>query len=103
MSQPSICFISSEVYPFAKTGGLADVSGALPKYLAASGCDVRTFMPLYSSIDQDSYGVVPVDFLQHVPLQMGEHVREFSLFTATMPGSSAPVYFVDATALYARG
>ena len=43
-----IAFISPEVVPFAKTGGLADVSGALPKALAALGHDVRVFMPAYA-------------------------------------------------------
>lgn len=46
-----ILFVSSEVDPFAKTGGLADVAGALPKTLAALGHEVRTVLPRYRSID----------------------------------------------------
>jgi starch synthase len=42
-----ICLIASEAAPLAKTGGLADVAGALTKYLHAAGHDVRLFMPLY--------------------------------------------------------
>ncbi|MCD6583920.1 MAG: glycogen synthase [Candidatus Omnitrophica bacterium] len=45
-----IAFFSSEVFPFAKTGGLADVSGALPLSLAEQGCEVKVFMPLYKNI-----------------------------------------------------
>ena len=45
-----IAFCSSEVFPFAKTGGLADVSGALPLALAKAGCEVKVFMPLYKGI-----------------------------------------------------
>ncbi|RKY38764.1 MAG: glycogen synthase, partial [Candidatus Omnitrophota bacterium] len=45
-----IAFFSSEVFPFAKTGGLADVSGALPLSLAEQGCKVKVFMPLYKNI-----------------------------------------------------
>jgi len=41
-----VAFLSSEVVPFAKTGGLADVAGALPKALAASGVDALTVSPL---------------------------------------------------------
>ena len=42
MSDPlRICFCASEVVPYAKTGGLADVAGALPRALAELGCDVR--------------------------------------------------------------
>ena len=47
-----ICFIASEVAPLAKTGGLADVAGALTKYLHAAGHDVRVFMPLYRQVDR---------------------------------------------------
>ncbi len=48
-----ICAIASEAAPFAKTGGLADVTAALTKYLHAQGHDIRLFMPLYSAIDRD--------------------------------------------------
>jgi len=47
---PKILFISSEVVPFAKTGGLADVSGSLPRELQSLGCDVRVVMPLYREV-----------------------------------------------------
>jgi len=42
-------FLSSEVVPYAKTGGLADVSGALPANLMSLGCDVRVVTPYYRS------------------------------------------------------
>ncbi|MEM7816563.1 MAG: glycogen/starch synthase [Candidatus Aenigmatarchaeota archaeon] len=45
-----VAFCSSEVFPFAKTGGLADVSGALPLALAKQKCQVKVFMPLYKNI-----------------------------------------------------
>ena len=41
-----IMFVSSEVAPFIKTGGLGDVAGALPEALAAAGHDVRVFLSL---------------------------------------------------------
>ncbi|UCD15719.1 MAG: glycogen synthase GlgA [Candidatus Omnitrophota bacterium] len=56
-----IAFCSSEVFPFAKTGGLADVSGALPLALTKKGCRVKVFMPFYKGIKAakvfDDYGV----------------------------------------------
>lgn len=46
----NILFVSPEVAPFSKTGGLGDVAGALPRALAALGHDVRVVTPLYSSV-----------------------------------------------------
>ena len=48
-----ILFLSSEIVPYAKTGGLADVSGALPAALGGLGCEVVAMMPLYGSVDRD--------------------------------------------------
>jgi starch synthase len=42
-----IALLASEVVPFAKTGGLADVAGALPKFLSSLGLELRVFLPLY--------------------------------------------------------
>ena len=47
-----VLFVSSEVTPYAKTGGLADVAGALPKALLSKGCDARVIMPLYKCIKE---------------------------------------------------
>ena len=47
-----IAILSSEVVPFAKTGGLADVAGALPKALAQHDVDARVILPLYQQIDR---------------------------------------------------
>ncbi len=49
-----VLFISAEVAPFAKVGGLADVAGALPKALVKRGVDCRVIMPLYGMIQNDS-------------------------------------------------
>ena len=48
---------SSEVVPFAKTGGLADVAGALPKALAAMGNDIRVCLPKYASVDAKKFAL----------------------------------------------
>ncbi len=48
-----ILFASSEAVPFIKTGGLADVAGALPKALVDGGVDCRVILPLYADIKQE--------------------------------------------------
>ena len=47
-----ILFVSSEAVPFAKTGGLADVAGALPKALQRLGVEVRVILPKYKGIEE---------------------------------------------------
>ena len=48
----NIIYVSPEVVPFAKTGGLADVAGALPKCLSLLGHNVTVFMPLYKCVKE---------------------------------------------------
>ncbi|MDP8233192.1 MAG: glycogen synthase GlgA [Candidatus Saelkia tenebricola] len=65
-----ILFVSSEVVPYAKTGGLADVAGALPLALNTLGVDVRIALPKYRGItveaNEDSLGgKVPVYFIEN--------------------------------------
>jgi starch synthase len=92
-----LLFVASEMAPYAKTGGLADVIGALPAYLSQAGHDVRVVMPLYDSVDTKRATFQAVgDF--SVPL--GPHRYEVKLFRA---GSAPAVYFAHCPALYARG
>ena len=53
----NILLVSSEVVPFAKTGGLADVAGALPMALKHLGHDVRVAMPQYRSVKEKSFPI----------------------------------------------
>ena len=48
-----VAILTSEAVPFAKTGGLADVSGALPKALTQQDVDARLILPLYDQIDRE--------------------------------------------------
>ncbi|MEM1177724.1 MAG: glycogen synthase GlgA [Acidobacteriota bacterium] len=99
----NIAFLASEVAPFAKSGGLADVSAALPAYLGRRGHDVRLFMPLYSTLNIPAETeLVPVEYLHHLPVALGPHVHHFSVFTGKLPGSEVDVYFIGCPALYDR-
>jgi starch synthase len=98
----AICLLASEVEPLSKTGGLADVAGALAKYLHGAGHDVRLFTPCYASIDRAAFAAEPVTGLTDVPLALGPHEYVFSVLRAVLPGG-APAYLIDCPALYARG
>lgn len=54
-----IVLVASEVVPFAKTGGLADVAGALSRALASRGHEVHVVLPLYSQIDRERHDIHP--------------------------------------------
>ncbi len=54
-----VAFLASEAIPYAKTGGLADVAGALPKFLSRLGADVRVFMPFYREVRKKGLPLVP--------------------------------------------
>jgi starch synthase len=101
-----ICFVTSETTPYAKTGGLADVSGALLKHLHAGGHDIRLFMPAYSAIDRVRFGLEPVAGLQNLAVPIGHQRFEFSVLSPRGSNAHNVVYMIecpeafDRTALY---
>jgi starch synthase len=86
-----VLFVSSEVGPFAKTGGLGDVVGALPKALRRRAIDVRVVMPLYAGMDWGA--LEKLDGLLHVPMWWGSARAAARL--GHLPGSNVPVYFLE--------
>nr|WP_321298252.1 glycogen synthase GlgA [uncultured Sphaerochaeta sp.] len=72
----NICMVSSESVPFSKSGGLADVVGALSTALASLGEDVRVLLPLYGSGESSSFTELPVTL--ELPLLGGEELVTFS-------------------------
>lgn len=83
--------------PFAKTGGLADVAGALPKALAATGADVLLALPLYEQIDRRLLGSKVIDNLE-VEWRGGRARAGVWYSEAT----GAPTFLIDAPEYFAR-
>ena len=87
----NICFVTSECVPFAKTGGLADVSAALPKALAARGHAVKLFMPLYNSINVLDFGFVEATELHGTEIFMGYEAISINAWYRTPPSTPGGV------------
>src|SRR5690349_25161251 len=96
----TVCLLASEAAPLSKTGGLADVSSSLTKYLHSAGHDVRLFTPLYSSIDRAKFPMRPVEGLQNMDIGVGLHRYVMSVMATQMPGTSASIYLIDCPALF---
>jgi starch synthase len=97
-----LCVLSSEFLPYAKTGGLADVSSALAQNLRLLGHEVSAFMPLYSAVRAAHPELEPVVGVERIPLIIGGTEYRFSLRTAAFPGTDMAMYFVDCPAMYDR-
>ncbi|MEL7369845.1 MAG: glycogen synthase GlgA [Myxococcota bacterium] len=97
-----VAFVSSEIAPFAKVGGLADVSAALPQALAQRGHDVRVFAPLYRRARAGDYTFEKVEGLESLEASFGPHRVPYSIKTSVLPGTDLKIYFVDCPPLYDR-
>ncbi len=100
-----ILTLSAEVAPFAKTGGLGDVAGSLPKALRELGHDVRVIMPAYRAIE-DAYNGGRLPLSTPLPGGMlvptGVGTIPAGVFESQLPGSDVPVYFVAEGNLFGR-
>lgn len=97
-----IAFLTSELAPFAKTGGLADVSAALPRALQRAGHEVRVFVPLYARVREQGVELEPVREVQPFALTLGSRKLPVTLRKARLPGSELDVCFVDCPPLFER-
>src|SRR5689334_6141898 len=87
--------ISSECAPYARTGGLSDVLGALPRALREWGDEAAVVIPRYRSVDLRGARRV----YDHLPVHLGATRYDTVIYEA---GSDFPVYLVDCPPLYDR-
>lgn len=84
--------VTAEVAPYAKTGGLGEVMGALPKALHRQGHDVRVFTPLHGKIDRKKFAFVPIG--RPGVLTLGD-LKTPIQFHASILSQEVPIYFLD--------
>ncbi len=92
-----VLFVSSEAYPLIKTGGLGDVSYALPNALRQQGVDIRLLLPGYQSILEQLSLIEVHEDIKLPPLQ--DSIR---LLAGIMPDGMTPVYVIECPRLYER-
>ncbi len=91
MSEIKVLFAASEAVPFAKTGGLADVAGTLPRELVKLGADVRLIMPKYKSIPQSF--VDRMEYIGYVYVDLAWRHQYCAVLKLEYEG--IVVYFID--------
>ena len=92
-----VLFVTSEVYPLIKTGGLGDVSYALPNALRKLGVDVRLLLPGYPAVLKQ-LSLIEV----HENIQLHPISEPFRLLAGIMPDGITPVYVLECSHLYER-
>lgn len=90
-----ILHVASECFPLVKTGGLADVLGALPEAQARAGDSVRVLLPAYRGLPERLQAAKPVAELE-------VRGQPFRLLEGRLPGAEAVVWLLDCPPLYAR-
>jgi starch synthase len=100
MDKPlKILFVTSEAVPFAKTGGLADVAGALPKSLRALGCEINLIMPYYRAVKESG---LPLQYLgEKIEIPMGEENITADIYLGHL-NQDIPVYFIGREEFFDR-
>jgi len=95
-----VAYLSSEVAPFAKTGGLADIAGALPQSLRKFGVEIVVLMPLYGIIKENKYPLTKTDIQFEV--RIGDKLKSGSVYKGFLPDTQVPIYFLDNEQYYGR-
>ena len=88
----NILMATSEAVPFAKTGGLADVCGALPIELSNLGHQTAVILPAYRSVLEGADDLQTLDVRLEIPI--GSKTVAGGLMRGKLPGTDVPIYFV---------
>ena len=94
-----ILFVASEMVPFSKTGGLADIAGSLTKALSDLGHEVSAVVPFYKATEEKGFDIEEVDCSFSVPISDRE---EYGEVFRTVTDAGVTVYFIGKTAYYGR-
>src|SRR5215213_2524558 len=97
MVQMRVAILTSEAVPFAKTGGLADVSGALPKALNKLDVDAKLILPLYEQVDR---ALLNGGSVENVRVEWRGRVHQVRFLFSDAAG--APAYLLEAPEFFAR-
>ena len=100
MEKPlKILFATPEAVPFAKTGGLADVAGALPKSLRARGCELKLVMPYYRMVKNSG---LPHQYLgEEIEVSLGDEKLRADVYLGHL-NQDIPVYFIGREEFFDR-
>src|SRR4030042_3661382 len=100
MDKPlKILFATSEAVPFAKTGGLADVPGALPKSLRAMGSEIKLVMPYYRMVKGSGH---PLQYLgEEIEIPIGDEKLKADIYLSHL-NQDIPVYFIGREEFFDR-
>jgi starch synthase len=98
----NICYIASECHPFVKTGGLADVSGALPVALESLGCNIKIFLPLYNAIHVEKHNIIPLEDFKNIKVSLPQEKFSFNVYHTKLQQTKIDVYFIDCPQYFFR-
>jgi starch synthase len=86
----NVAFVSSEITPYASTGGLADVCGSLPRALAETGLSVSQFMPMYRRVIEGAYSLEDTGIRLSIPVGFHHYCADIWKTKSSIP----TIYFI---------
>ncbi len=105
MAKPlNVLYLSSEVEPFVKTGGLADVSSALPQSIKQLSNEVRIMLPRYGSVSERSAKLHEMIRLKEIPIPLGKKVHSANVQSSFLSNNhtKVQVYFLENKTFFGR-